>query len=246
MLEGIQVITLTFMDVFLWVIFPYLALTVFVLGHIYRYNTDQFGWSAKSSEFIQKDSLLKWGSILFHYGIVFVFFGHVAGVLIPKGFYDTIGINEHMYHFGAVWIGGLAGVATVIGGLLLTVRRVTNKRVSKNSAKRDLITLLWIGVVVVLGFTNTIGYTATGGDFDYRTTIGPWFRGILTFRPMPDLMAISPIGFKLHIFTGFLLFALWPFTRLVHVWSLPLEYLTRKYVVYRKMNTRKAVRGAEE
>ena len=238
-------ITLTNLDIFLWVIFPYLALTVFVLGHIYRYNTDQFGWSAKSSEFIQKDNLLKWGSILFHYGIIFVFFGHVAGVLIPKGFYDALGITDDMYHFGAVYIGGIAGIATVLGGLLLTIRRLTKKRVAKNSKKIDLITLLWLGVVVLTGFSNTVGYTASGGDFDYREAIGPWFRGILTFRTFPELMAFAPIGFKLHVFTGFLLFALWPFTRLVHVWSLPLEYLTRKYVVYRKVNPRKSLRTME-
>lgn len=237
--------TLTFTDVFLWVIFPYIALTIFVLGHIYRYNTDQFGWSAKSSEFLQKDNLLKWGSLLFHYGIIFVFFGHVAGVLIPKGFYDVIGITDHMYHFGAVWFGGLAGVAAVVGGFLLTIRRITKPRVARNSAKIDLLTLLWLGVVVVVGFTNTVGYTASGGEFDYRLAIGPWFRGILTFRPFPELMAAAPIGFKLHVFTAFLLFALWPFTRLVHVWSLPLEYLTRKYVVFRKMNPRKAMRTME-
>nr|WP_269153300.1 respiratory nitrate reductase subunit gamma [Neobacillus sedimentimangrovi] len=233
---------ITYFDIFLWVVVPYISLTIFVLGHIYRYNTDQFGWSAKSSEFLHKDALLKWGSILFHYGIIFVFFGHVAGVLIPKGFYDAIGISEEMYHFGAVWFGGLAGVATVIGGFLLTVRRMTNKRVARNSAKMDLLTLLWIGVVVVIGFTNTVGYTASGGEFDYRTTIGPWFRGILTFRPYPDLMAYAPIGFQLHVFAAFILFALWPFTRLVHVWSLPLEYLTRKYVLYRKMAPRRTVR----
>jgi nitrate reductase gamma subunit len=233
-------ITLTYVDYFLWVVVPYLSLTIFVLGHIYRYNTDQFGWSAKSSEFLHKDNLLKWGSILFHYGIVLVFFGHVAGILIPKGFYDVIGITEEMYHFGSVWGGGAAGVATVIGGFLLTARRITNKRVSRNSRRIDLITLLWLGVVVVVGFTNTAGYTASGGEFDYRETIGPWFRGVLTFRPFPELMAFAPIGFKLHVFTAFLLFALWPFTRLVHVWSLPLEYLTRKYVVYRKMNPRRA------
>jgi nitrate reductase gamma subunit len=233
-------LTLNYVDYFLWVVVPYLSLTIFVLGHIYRYNTDQFGWGAKSSEFLHKDNLLKWGSILFHYGIVFVFFGHVAGVLIPKGVFDFFGITEHMYHFGAFWFGGLAGVATVIGGFLLTARRLTNKRVSRNGRAIDLITLLWLGVVIVVGFTNTVGYTASGGEFDYRETIGPWFRGVLTFRPFPELMAFAPIGFKLHVFTAFLLFALWPFTRLVHVWSLPLEYLGRKYVVYRKMNPRKA------
>jgi nitrate reductase gamma subunit len=238
-------IPITNLDLVFWLIIPYVCLTIFILGHIYRYNTDQFGWTAKSSEFIEKDNLLKWGSILFHYGIIFVFFGHVGGVLVPKRFYDTIGVSEEMYHFAAVWIGGLAGVATVVGGLLLTIRRLFKKRIARNSKAIDIITLLWIGVVVLAGFTNTVGYTATGGTFDYRENIGPWFRGLFYFNPMPQLMAVAPIGFQIHVLTGFLLFALWPFTRLVHVWSLPLEYLSRKYVVYRKLNSRKAVRAME-
>lgn len=232
---------MTQFDYFLWVIIPYLSLTIFVVGHIHRYNTDQFGWSAKSSEFIQKDGLLKWGSNLFHYGVIFVFFGHVAGVLIPRGFYDVIGITDNLYHFGAIWFGGAAGVAMVIGGALLTIRRLNSTRLKRNSSPIDLVVLLILGVVTVVGFTNTVGYTATGGTFDYRATIGPWFRGILTFRPYPELMIAAPLGFQLHILAAFVLFAVWPYTRLVHVWSLPLMYLSRKYLVYRKMNPKKAM-----
>ncbi|NSL52217.1 respiratory nitrate reductase subunit gamma [Calidifontibacillus erzurumensis] len=236
---------MTEFDYFLWVIIPYVSLTIFVVGHIHRYNKDQFGWSAKSSEFLQKDHLLKWGSILFHYGVIFVFFGHVAGILIPKGFYDVIGVTEEMYHFGAIWFGGLAGIAMVLGGALLTIRRVNSIRLKKTSSSIDLVVLFILGVVTVIGFSNTVGYTATGGTFDYRETIGPWFRGILTFRPKPELMVAAPLGFQLHILAAFVLFAIWPFTRLVHVWSLPLEYLTRKYIVYRKMNPKKAVKLVE-
>jgi nitrate reductase gamma subunit len=227
-------------DLFLWVVFPYICLTVFVLGHIYRYNTDQFGWSAKSSQFLEKKKL-KWGSILFHWGIIFVFFGHVAGVLIPKIIYDSIGITDHMYHFGAVWFGGAAGVICVIGGALLFIRRASVKRIKVNSKFKDWLSLVLLGIVVIVGFTNTVGYTASGGDFDYRTTIGPWFRGILTFNPEPGYMIGAPIGFQAHILLAFALFAVWPFTRLVHVWSLPLEYLKRKYLVYRRMTPAKNV-----
>lgn len=223
------------LDLLLWVIVPYISLTIFVLGHIYRYNTDQFGWSAKSSEFLDKRKL-KWGSTLFHWGIIFVFFGHVAGVLVPKLVYDTIGITNNMYHFGAVWFGGAAGVICVIGGALLFMRRATVKRIKVNSQFTDWFSLVVLGIVVIVGFTNTVGYTASGGDFDYRVTIGPWFRGILTFQPNPAYMAGAPIGFQLHILLALILFAIWPFTRLVHVWSLPLAYLKRRYLVYRKMS----------
>jgi len=227
----------SFLDYFLWGVFPYLCLTIFVVGHIYRYNVDQFGWSAQSSEFLEKKQL-KWGSLLFHWGIIFVFFGHVAGILVPKIVYDTLGISEHMYHFGAVWFGGAAGVATVIGGFLLFLRRSSSRRIQNTGNKNAMFTLIILGAVVLVGFTATVGYTASGGEFDYRTTIGPWFRGLLIFSPKPELMVGAPYGFQLHVFLAFALFAVWPFTRLVHVWSLPLEYLGRKYIVYRKMNPR--------
>ncbi len=237
---------MTITDQFLWIIYPYITLTMFVLGHIYRYNTDQFGWSAKSSEFIHKDNMLKWGSNLFHWGIIFVFFGHVAGILIPKGVYEIFGISEHLYHLGAVWIGGGAGVITVIGVILLLTRRTTVERVMKNGSRNDLIVLILLTFVIITGFTNTVGFTATGGEFDYRDSIGPWFRGILIFQPNPLYMVWAPITFQIHVFSAFLLFGFWPFTRLVHVWSIPLTYLNRHYIVYRKRNPKKAFAAMEK
>ncbi|OIJ12260.1 respiratory nitrate reductase subunit gamma [Anaerobacillus arseniciselenatis] len=234
-----------FIDQFLWLIFPYITLTIFVVGHIYRYNTDQFGWQARSSEFLHKDRNLKWGSTLFHWGIILVFFGHVAGILVPKGFYEIIGISEPLYHWGAIWIGGGAGVITVVGVILLLVRRSTVERIRKNSTRSDFIVLILLSFVILTGFTNTVGYTATGGTFDYRDTVGPWFRGILLFSPNYQLMVGAPIGFQIHILSSFLLFAIWPFTRLVHMWSIPLTYLNRHYIVYRKRNPKKAFKAME-
>ncbi|HJV18004.1 MAG TPA: respiratory nitrate reductase subunit gamma [Bacillales bacterium] len=229
---------MTYFENFFWISFPYIMLTMFVVGHFYRYHTDQFGWSAKSSEFLEKDKL-KWGSVLFHYGIVFVFFGHVAGVLIPLWVYEALRVTDHMYHFGALWIGGLAGIITLIGVLLLMIRRFTVKRIFINSTFRDVLVLVLLVLVIVSGFVNTIWYTGRGIAFEYRATIGPWFRSILSLSPMPKLMIDAPIGFKIHIVSAFLLFGIWPFTRLVHVWSLPLEYLTRKFVVYRAIFSRR-------
>jgi len=225
------------LDIFLWVIFPYISISFFILGHIYRYNTDQFGWTAKSSQFLEQKRL-RLGSILFHYGIIFVFFGHVAGLLIPKSWFDTIGISNDLYHFGAIWFGGLAGIVTVIGGFLLFVRRISIKRIINNSSPSDYVTLIILGIVVLVGFTNTIGYTASGGTFDYRVVIGPWIRELLLLSPSESMilaMGSSPIGFRLHVILAFLLFAIWPFTRLVHVFSLPLKYLNRRYIPYRNM-----------
>lgn len=231
---------MTFFENFFWVVYPYIMLTLFVFGHIYRYNVDQFGWSAKSSEFLEKKQL-KWGSILFHYGIIAVFFGHVAGILIPMAVYDAIGITSHMYHFGAVWIGGLAGIATILGVLLLMVRRFTVKRIIIHSTYRDILVLVLLTLIIVSGFVNTVWYTGRGIAFEYRETISPWFRGILLLNPMPQLMVGAPLGFQIHIVSALLLFGIWPFTRLVHVWSLPLEYLNRRYVVYRAVYARKSM-----
>lgn len=232
--------TTSFTDIFLWVVFPYICLTIFVVGNIYRYNTDQFGWTAKSSELLEKKRL-KWGSILFHWGIIFAFFGHVAGILIPKGFFDFFGITEDMYHFGAVWFGAPVGLVTLIGGILLWARRATVKRIRLNSTTTDKITLTALVVIVLIGLMVTITNAPHANTFDYRVNIGPWFRGILTFQPLPELMVIAPFLFKLHIFLAFILFALWPFTRLVHVWSVPITYLSRRYVVYRKMTPPKVI-----
>lgn len=229
---------MTYFENLFWVSYPYIMLTMFVVGHIYRYHTDQFGWSAKSSEFLEKDKL-KWGSILFHYGIIFVFFGHVAGVLVPLVVYESLKVTDHMYHLGAVWIGGLAGIVTLVGVILLMSRRFSVKRIFINSTFRDFFVLILLTLVIVTGFFNTIWYTGRGVAFEYRETISPWFRGLLYLDPMPRLMSGIPFGFKIHIVLAFLLFGIWPFTRLVHIWSLPLEYLSRKYVVYRAIYSRR-------
>ncbi len=181
---------------------------------------------------------------------------------MPKIVYDTMGINPHMYHLVAFSLGGIAGLATVIGGFLLFLRRSGTRRIRNTSNMNAMFTLVILGAVVLVGFSATVGYTATGGDFDYRTSIGPWFRGLLMFSPKPELMVGTPFGFQLHVFLAFALFAIWPFTRLVHVWSLPLEYLylqgscmcgvchlsiyIRKYIIYRKMHPQQVRRKMEE
>src|SRR5690625_3095346 len=147
-------------DIVLWIVIPYISIAFFLLGHIYRYNTDQFGWTAKSSQFLEQKRL-RLGSILFHYGIIFVFFGHVAGLLVPKQWFDFVGITSNIYHFGAIWFGGIAGIITVIGGFLLFLRRTSIGRIKRNSSSSDFITLILLGAVVLVGFTATVGYTAS-------------------------------------------------------------------------------------
>ncbi|WP_348709363.1 respiratory nitrate reductase subunit gamma [Bacillus subtilis] len=216
----------------LWGIMPYIVLTIFIGGHIYRYQHDQFGWTAKSSEMLEKKKLAA-GSTLFHWGLLCVVGGHVMGILIPEGVYASLGISEHMYHKMAIGAGLPAGIAACTGLVILTYRRLFDKRIRKTSSPSDILTLLLLLFMMLSGVAATFLNIDSKG-FDYRTTVGPWFREIALFRPDPSLMESVPLWFKFHIVIGYVVFILWPFTRLVHAFSLPLKYLTRSYVVYRK------------
>ncbi|MED0687540.1 respiratory nitrate reductase subunit gamma [Anoxybacillus ayderensis] len=220
------------LEQFLWGYFPYIVLTIFVGGHIYRYQHDQFGWTTKSSEFLEKKSL-RLGSILFHWGIIFVFIGHVMGILIPKSFYDAIGISEHTYHTLAIAFGLPAGIVSIVGLVIFIQRRLTVKRIRLTSSKADWLVLILLAIVMLTGFAST-SLNVNANGFDYRTTISPWFRTVLTFRADPTYMENVPIWFKIHIVSALCIFVVWPFTRLVHVFSMPFRYLSRSYVVYRR------------
>ena len=218
---------------FLWVIFPYICMVVFIVGHIFRYRNDKFGWTAKSSEFIEKKQLMI-GSVLFHIGVIPVIAGHVVGLGVPKEWTRALGISDHMYHMGAVWGGGFFGFVTLAGMLILTARRFMLKNVRKLSSASDLIVNTLLLLIVFLGIYSVVATTATQPDFDYRDSISVWFRSLLILRPEANLMSVVPVAFQLHVLSGFLIFAMWPFTRLVHVWSVPLNYVGRSYILYRK------------
>ncbi|CAA7600705.1 nitrate reductase [Acididesulfobacillus acetoxydans] len=224
------------MGIFWWAIFPYLMITVFVLGHIYRYQKDQWGWTARSSEFLEK-KYLKWGSVLFHTGILLVFGGHVVGMLIPEAVTERLGISDKIFHTAAIITGSTAGFITLAGIVLLLVRRVSVKRVRKTSSFADMLIAVLLFLVVSMGLFNTFGFNLfVKSSFDYRATIAPWIRGVLVFAPDPGLMNNVPLFFRLHIIFAFAIFGVWPFTRLVHVWSVPLEYLGRRsYILYRSV-----------
>jgi nitrate reductase gamma subunit len=220
-------------DQLLWVIFPYLAIVTFIVGHIYRFRYDQFSWTAKSSEFIEKKQLMI-GSLLFHIGIIPVIMGHVAGLGIPKSWLSALGVNDHLYHMGAMYGGGFFGFVTLAGMLILTARRFTKRTVRRLSATSDLIVNTLLLFIVCMGMYATLVTNNIVHDFDYRETISVWFRGLLIFSPDASYMTAVPVSFKIHVLSGFLIFALWPFTRLVHVWSVPLNYARRSYILYRK------------
>jgi nitrate reductase gamma subunit len=224
------------MDIFLWVIFPYITLTIFVVGHFWRYRYDKFGWTTRSSQ-LYEDRLLRWGSPLFHFGILFVFLGHVMGLGVPKSWTEAVGISSEMYHLMAITLGALAGFGTIVGMAILIYRRRTVGPVFSATTPMDKVMYFFLALVIVLGLWNTVASNILG-YFDYRDSVSVWFRGIFYFDLQPELMAGAPIGFQAHAITAFILFALWPFTRLVHVFSAPLGYITRPYIVYRSRDDR--------
>jgi nitrate reductase gamma subunit len=231
------------MSTFLWVIFPYICLAIFVVGHWWRYRYDKFGWTTRSSQ-LYESRLLRWGSPLFHFGMLGVVGGHIIGLVLPKSWTDAWGISETAYHLVAVIGGMLAGVAALAGLVILIYRRRTVGPVFSATTPMDKTMYFFLGLVILLGMWNTIassifGLGGNGGHaFDYRESVSLWFRGVFSGNPHVEHMVDVPLGFQLHALSAFVLFALWPFTRLVHVFSAPVGYITRPYIVYRDKDER--------
>lgn len=223
----------TLLDLSLWVVVPYLCLAVFVVGHGWRWRHDQFGWTTHTSQLLES-RILRWGSPLFHLGAFGVIAGHALGLLVPAGLTEALGIPEHVYHVVSVSAGTVTGVVMVVGLALLIARRFVDGRVRRVTTRTDRVLYVGLAAMTVLGMTATVGENLLGGGYDYRETISVWFRGIFWFSPEPSLMSGAPLVYQLHALGGFLFLALWPFTRLVHVWSAPIAYLWRPYVVYRR------------
>jgi nitrate reductase gamma subunit len=224
---------------FWWVILPYVAMAIFVIGHIWRWRYDRFGWTSYSTE-LQERRWLKWGSPLFHYGTFAAIAGHVIGILVPKRWIDAIGIPEHPYHLFAAAAGLLAAALVIAGMVILAARRLFSPRVRATTSPVDWVALILLGISVVLGIVTTAINAPLAHE--YRDTISEWFRGLFAGTPDVAVALRAPAIFQIHAIVAWVLFLLWPFTRLVHAWSYPLWYLWRPYVVYR---SRRPVRPAE-
>ncbi len=228
------------LNIFLWLIFPYICLTIFVLGHVARYRYDKFGWTSRSSQ-MYEDKILRWANPMFHFGILAVLLGHVMGLGIPKSWTDAVGVSDGLYHFMAISVGAVAGVFTIVGLAGLLYRRRFTKAVLGATTKMDKLMYLLLAIVIVTGLINT--GSGVVGHYDYREGVSVWFRSIFYFNPQPELMAGAPLNFKLHGFLAISLFALWPFTRLVHVFTAPLGYIFRPYVLYRSRDDHEGSRS---
>jgi nitrate reductase gamma subunit len=212
------------MATLLWVVLPYLALAVFVLGHIWRWRYDQFGWKTFSTPLIG-NRLLRLGSPLVHLGVVAVLVGHLLGLVVPKTWTAALGITDAVYHAISVTAGTLAGATMLAGLVLLVARRILLPAVRRTSTVMDIVMYLLLGAVVLLGIWATVGVNVLGPGHDYRQTVAVWFRDLFLLRPDPSLMASAPLLFQLHVLATLGLLASWPFTRLVHTWAVPIGVL---------------------
>ena len=230
-------------SILLWVVFPYVTFAVFVVGSVWRYRYDKFGWTTRSSELYEK-KLLRFGSPLFHFGLLFVILGHLMGLVIPKTWTEAVGISEGAYHFVATYMGALAALVLVAGLLILIYRRRTTGPVFLATTRMDKVMYVFLAASIVLGTWATVQtqLLAANHGYDYRETISPWFRSLWYLQPQPELMAGVPAAFQLHIVAANLLFILWPFTRLVHAFSAPVPYIFRPYIVYRSRDAAVASR----
>jgi nitrate reductase gamma subunit len=215
-----------------FVVFPYLALATFVVGHTYRYVTDAFGWNARSSELLEKENL-KLGITVFHWGILLTLVGHTGGLLIPQSLYDAVGMDGQTHTRIAYFSGWVVGVAALVGIVLLLQRRLSRPRLRATTTMNDWMTLVLLVWVIGAGF-----YNVAFEHFYVLDTIAPWIRGIVTLRPDPTLMRDVPLSYKVHILSALALLGFSPFSRLVHIWSVPVTYLFRRYVLFRRREER--------
>jgi len=222
-----------------FLVFPYLALATFVVGHAYRYIADPFFWNARSSEFLEKKTLYS-GITLFHWGILLTLLGHAGGLLIPQRLFDMAGINGQTHSQIAYWTGLVVGAAAFVGSILLLRRRVTITRIQATTTLNDYVTIAGLVSVTGLGLYNVVF-----GHFYVLDTVAPWIRGIVFFQPNAELMSGVPLSYKIHILSAFALLGFSPFSRLVHIWSAPFTYPLRRCIVFRRRVVDASVPNAE-
>jgi nitrate reductase gamma subunit len=223
---------MTYLNTLLFGIYPYVALTVLFIGTWVRYDHSQFTWRAQSSQMLRKKNMVM-ASVLFHVGVLVVFFGHLIGLLTPHWAYEWL-ITPGQKQVMAILVGGIAGAMALVGGGMLAWRRLTDPRVQASSTFADNMIIVVLVVQLALGLL-TILPTMSHLDGSHMLRFAAWAQGVFTFQGgIADHLVGMHWIYKTHIFLGLTIFVLFPFTRLVHMLSAPLEYITRRYQVVRK------------
>ena len=203
---------------FIFGIYPYIALVIFIFGSLVRFEREQYSWKSDSSQLLYRGNL-RLGNILFHIGIIGLFFGHLVGLLTPLAVWDALGISHTLKQGFAMAAGGLLGLLCLAGLLILIHRRLTDPRIAAVTKPGDKILLAWILITLLLGL-STIFVSANHLDGHEMVLLMTWAQHIVTFRSgAAEFVANASWLFKLHLFMGMSLFVIFPFTRLVHVWS---------------------------
>jgi nitrate reductase gamma subunit len=222
-----------YLNTLLFGYYPYIAISVFIIGSIARYDRDQYTWRTGSSQFLRAKEL-RLGSNLFHIGILLLFVGHFVGLLTPPAVYHALGLSTSAKQLLAVVAGGVFGSVCLRGILILIRRRLNDPRIRATSSRMDIFILLLIGVQLALGLM-TLPISIYHYDGANMLLLSEWAQRIVTFRSgAAEQLGEIGIIFKLHLFLGQTLFLIFPFSRLVHVWSVPLGYVSRPYQVVRR------------
>jgi nitrate reductase gamma subunit len=219
---------------FVFGIYPYIAASIFLFGSLVRFEREQYTWKADSTQFVDRGNL-RLGNILFHIGILGLFFGHLVGLLTPVAVWDALGIEHSLKQAVAMVAGGVMGTMCLAGLLILLHRRLSSARLSAVTKIGDRVLMLWILITLLLGL-STIGVSAGHMDGSMMVRLMTWAQHILTFRAdAASYVADAPLLFRVHLFMGMSLFVIFPFTRLVHIWSgfASLGYLTRAWQLVR-------------
>lgn len=213
-------------------VYPYICLTVFLVGSLARFDRDQYTWKSDSSQ-ILRTGTLRWGSNLFHIGILFLFLGHFVGLLTPHVIYKHFISVEHK-QLMAVVSGGIAGLVCFVGLSLLLHRRLFDPRIRLTSHRTDIAILLILWIQLLIGLI-TLPLSFSHSDGGVMLLLSDWAQRIVTFRPNADGLVGVPWPFKAHLILGMTIFLLFPFSRLVHVWSgfASIAYVFRPYLMVR-------------
>ena len=201
---------------FLFNVYPYICLAVFLMGSLARFDRDQYTWKSDSSQLLRSGTL-RWGSNLFHIGILFLLMGHTVGLLTPHWLYEPFITAEHK-QLVAVTAGGVAGFICFIGLSMLLYRRLFDPRIRLTSHRTDIAILIILWIQLSIGLI-TLPYSLGHSDASVMLTLSDWAQRIVTFRPDAAGLVALAWPYKLHLVLGMTIFLLFPFSRLVHVWS---------------------------
>lgn len=213
-------------NLLLYIVFPYVAVTLAVVGGIYRYYGDRFSFSSLSSQFLEH-RMLFWGAVPWHYGIVSILLAHLLAIIIP-GWWGSL-LGRPSLHTALELVGMALGLLAMFGIIILIIRRLVNARARAVTSTMDWVLLVLLFLQVGLGMYIAFNYR--WGSIWYLHTAAPWLRSLAVFRPDSAAVVHLPLAVKLHFINGFVLILLFPFTRLVHIFTFPVRYLWRPWQV---------------